>query len=256
MKLLFFCLLIFSFAARGEGLIGFGAGSLSEYQGSSENQTVPIGIFNFSKESYFLEVQGPQIVLNSRINNKFSLGPIISFNFGRDAFFNSENEGVEASELPFSFDYGLNFQYELPNLSVSSEDSFSVRFSSQKNNKALSNSLTHRLSVRYFLKILFLLRTEFEIEARYSSDNYINFLYGVNDQVSNDLSIDSYRPREGFESFTFSQNIILSFSEHTGVLARYAITRFESESRNSPLINELGESTNLFVGLAAFYRWE
>ena len=211
-----------------------GVASVPEYSGSSENQVVPIGLINYSQENFFLEIQGPQIVLNQKVKERISLGPIISFDFGRDAI-----EASNVSELPFNFNYGLNLQVKLPSFQLSDEDEFSLRLSHQKNSKAEGGAYISRWSLRYFMKLLFLLRTELEIEYRHASGEYLSFFYE--------------EPQSGPEGFIFSQNIIFSFSEQTGTLLRYSYTKLASKVRNSPVVQD---DSNLFVGLTLFYRWD
>lgn len=242
--------LISTTGLSSEGLVGLGMASMPTYLGSSEKETRPIGIFNYDNDRFFVEIEGPEILSNYKFSDKFSLGPIISFDFGRDPLGNKLQ-----TELSFSYDLGLASQVVLPNLGLSDEDEFTFRIMSQFNSESV-NAQTYRAGFQYFLKILFLLRTEFEFEYKYSNANYLDHFYGVSPEISNSTTIRSYRPKAGTESLNFAQNIILSFSENYGILFRWTYSKFKKEAANSPYIQDFGKDRNRFLGMAVFYRWD
>ena len=154
-------------------------------------------------------------------------------------------------------DIGPVAQIILPSLELSDEDSFNLRVSIQKNNKVDNDNNTYRLKLSYFLKLLFLLRTEIEMEYRYSESGYLNYFYGNSYQKSLKNGLREFMTNgSSSESLSISQNLILSFSENYGVFFRWQVDKFSSTPKKSPYVADLGSGKSSFYGISLFYRWD
>ena len=237
------------------GIVGAGAALFPSYIGSRNTDLRPIGLFALRTEKYRIEVLGPEPVFLYHLSKNFGVGPIFTFDFGRSSV---TGEGITqdtSTKLSIGGDYGIAADLELPNLGISDEDRFNVRLIFQESLQA-NAAFTARLNVRYFFKILFLLRTELEAEIRYSDDNYHGFYFGVDASTSNRSGLSTYDASHGFQNIMLAQNYILSFSRNYGILFRGIYWRLLDQASSSPYVRDIGDSNQLFLGTAFFYRWD
>lgn len=253
--ILFLFLSIIPLCCKAGGMVGFGGAKIPSYLGSATTESRPIGFLNYDIGHSFIEIEGPEVLTNIYLSKKFSVGPIVSLDFGRDALKHSSISQSQLTELPFNYDIGLMSQLHLPTINFSDEDEFVFRFSTQGNNKSFKDAHTYRFIFQYFFKVTFFLRTELEFEYKYSNSNYLNYFFGVDRNISEQTSLRAYTPKAGSESLQLSQNIIFSFSEAYGFLLKWSNTYYQQQAKQSPYVKDFGNSKNTFVGVAIFYRW-
>ena len=208
----------------------------------------------YEDDRSYVEIQGPEALIATNRKKIIDYGVMTTLDFGREGIKKIDEDGV-LTQYDLNFDLGPSIQFNLPHIGLSDEDNFILRFYYQTKLQDFGKRNTFRAVTRYFTKIAFFLRIEFELEYSRSNSEYLSFYYGVNERASNLFGINEYIPDTGDHYLYYGSNIIFSFSETDGIFMRYAATRLSDIAYESPYVNQFGSRNQQFIAAAYFYRW-
>ena len=233
--------------ANVEGFYGAGVIAVPEFDGSEDQQVVPLLAAFVQKDHYFFEWQG----LNGRFNvspvENFFFGPSIAYRFGRDdsvdnALVQQLFEVDDAIEVGGFARYLLTQRITL-GLEVLTDVS-----------DAHDGTLAE-FTIGYDLFESQRLRLATTLSARYVNDDYASAYFSVSGAESALTGLDSFIAEGGINDIgiTFTGNY--SFNEKWGLFGIVGVQRLLGDASDSPIVEQEGDDNQFIVGIAGSYRF-
>lgn len=251
MKKLFFWGLVLSLlllagaAWATETTVGLGVGSAPDYEGSSDNQAVPLFLFNQSYDSgRFIKLNGPNLKFNLFANEYYSLGPVLNYRFDRDNVDNNQVDNMR--DINHAFEAGVFGGIDLNNLLLG------IEFLADISNE--HEGYTTQATAGYRWKATPHLTITPGAFVTYADSDYMGTYFSVNNYNRGTSGFPNYTADSGFKDAGIS--LITNYTpwQNWGIMGVFSYKSLLSDAKDSPVV-EVGDENQEYFGLMGTYRW-
>jgi outer membrane scaffolding protein for murein synthesis (MipA/OmpV family) len=228
------------------GMIGLGAGSAPDYEGSDDYQAVPMFLYNQTFESgRYVKLMGPNLKVNLLTSKSYSLGPVLNYHPERNHVDNNQVDKMDKVDAALeagvfggvAFD---NFLLDIEFLAdvSSSHDGFTIQPAAGYRWK-LSSSLT--LTPKVFMT--------------YASEDYMSTYFGLNSGNRGTSTLPNYNADAGIKDVGF--NLVANFTpwENWGFMGIWSYKTLLNDAEDSPIVDDEGNDNQFAAALMVTYRW-
>jgi len=241
---------------EGINIVGLGVGQVPDYQGSDDYETAvgPFLRYYFSGQRY-INMLGPQITLNVLDHEVWQFGPMVVFRPGRDD--DVEDPVVrDMSEIDDAVEAGA---FVAANYRLDPDDRrhrFIVTADLVADTGDTHEGYISTFGFKYWMPVHEVVVMHIGAGFAYASEDYMQTYYGVSG--ANDIALfgSAYTADAGVSDVraTVGAVIHLSRTWHLGVGVRYQ--GLQGDAKDSPVVDERGDSNQWIYGVGLGYAWE
>lgn len=234
-----------SFAA-GTHTVGLGFGMAPDYEGSEDYQAVPLLMLKGQYESgRSFEFLGTRLRVNLLPNQQYSLGPVLQYRAARN---NVDNDTVERmNKVDAAVEAGAYAGLNIDNFIASVQAVTDI-------SDAHDGSLVTLTGGYKFVAMpdLVLIPT---LETTWASDDYMQTYFGIDSRDSSRTGLARYNADSGMKDVGIGLMVDYRPWEQWGVVGLLKYNKLLNDAKDSPLVDDLGDSGQILVGAMATYRW-
>jgi MipA family protein len=234
-------------------LIGIAVGSVPDYWGSKDQETVagPYGRYQFEGSQRYIQVLGPEITFNLLNDANWRVGPIIRYRSARDN--DVENNTVsQLKEVDSAIEGGVFVNYKL---ALSEEPLHQVTFGGDY--ESGRNGAEGHLKVNYFQPFSKTIIGNIGLGMTYGNDKFMESYFGVSGAqdvaLYPSLGGQNYNASSGIVSWSvpFGVSAFLTKEWLLSVGGRYE--RLVGDAKDSPVVDQSGDANQWIGGLGLAY---
>ncbi len=230
--------------------LGVGALYQPAYEGSDEYKirALPLPFISY-RDVVFLRglTLGANAftVQGARPGDKLQLGPLVRYQFARDADDSDDLRGMGdvdgAVELGGFITYGIG--------------PWSTGLTVFRDVSDSHDGLTAKLAAGHRLPLGPQLMLRSELSTTWADDNYTRTYFGVTAAQSARSGMRQYRPEGGFKDAGLTVDLDYSLTQNWGVTGRAGYKRMLGDAADSPLVADRGDANQLSTGVFVNYRF-
>ena len=235
-----------SSALAMEHSIGLGVGSVPDYEGSEDNQAVPLLMLKGKYDSgRSFSLQGTNLKVNVVPSKTYSFGPVLNYRMERD---DVENDKVDAmKDIDAATELGVYGAVDINSWLLGVE--FLADVSDEHDGMLTQVSAGYRWKAANNLSILP------KVFTTYADDDYMDTYFGVNPGNKGSSGLPNYEADGGFKDVGLSLVVDYTPWEHWGVMGLLSYSALLDDAKDSPLVDEEGDDKQMSIGLMGTYRW-
>jgi outer membrane protein len=232
--------------------IRIGAGALyqPDYEGSDDYEVAPLPYLMVNyKDLVFL--RGTTLGANAftwqgpRPSDKLQLGPLVRYQFGRDAGDSDDLRGMDdidaAVELGGFITYGIG--------------PWSAGLTVFQDVSGAHDGFTAKLAAGHRHSFGPKLRLRSELSTTWADESYTETYFGVTATQVARSGMRRYQPEGGIKDVGLTLDLDYSLTEHWGLTGRLGYKRLLGDAADSPLVEDRGSANQLSGGLFLSYRF-
>lgn len=230
-----------------------GVGSLPEFEGSDDTQLVPFVVSRFSLFGRETEIDGLQARLDLVDHPVWRAGPALSLTIPRG----DDVDAVAVSMLPeldLAVELGGFVGFRTP-FGSAKEGTLSGLISARQDVASVHDGWLVTAELEYFFAAARWLRFGLQVNSTYASSDYMQTYFGIDDSGSLLSGLPSYSADSGIKDVGTELYSVVSFSERSGILVRYAYNRLLNDAADSPVVTVDGSRNQVFIGVGYFRRF-
>lgn len=241
--------------ARASTLLGVGLARIPTYIGASTKQLVPFALIQHESKHLLIDVSGLQARFGYFVVGDAFIGPVLNLNLGREGSDLGDDRYIDTQTVGAALEWGVVGGYKFRNFPASRDGELTLYLQVLND---YSRDREHRIysaDVEYFFRVFMLLRLRFDAGVVLYNDEYAETNWGIREPAQGAASLPGYEPNGNSGLFRTAANAIVSFSPNWGVLLRAQYSELLGSSRSSPVVSTVGNTSQLFLGTAVFYRF-
>ena len=233
--------------------IRLGAGALvrPDYEGSNDYKVsaLPLVDVNY-RDTVFLHTTtlGANVftLRGPGPNDKLQFGPLLRYQFGRDADANDVLHGL--GDIDAGFELGAFVNYRAGPWSAGLTAFRDI-------SDAYDGGMTVQLKGGYMYPIGPRLRLRTEISSTWADDNYTESFFGITALQARRSGLRQYQAEGGFKDVGLSFGLDYSLTDHWGLSGLLGFKRLLGDAADSPLVEDEGSADQFSAGLLLSYKF-
>jgi outer membrane scaffolding protein for murein synthesis (MipA/OmpV family) len=242
--------------APPRNFLAIGAAAAPDYLGSADYEAVPLILGNVALGPTRLELEG----LGARLDvsdllldgGRFDFGPALRYQPGRD---DVENRAV--SRLPDvddAIELGGFLRFGGP-LGIYTADEGFIRLDVLADVADGHGGVIGTLSGEYTVRPVPRLGLSGLVSTSVVSDDYAGAFFSVSDRGAAASGLDAFDAEGGFRDVSGAVIATWSFTRSWGVVGIARVSQLVGDAADSPVVDDEGDATQLFGGLALSYAF-
>jgi outer membrane protein len=240
---------------RAPSFIGVGAASAPEFEGSKDQQVVPlvIGVVQAGSTSFRLTGLGVQWNLAPAAPAGWSFGPSINARMARD---DGVDDPVVARlrKVDNAAELGGFVEYAWPNLAGPS-DRFSVGAEVLKDVADAHDGVLGRFTASYQFAPAGDWRFGVRAGTIYADDNYMSAYFGIDSDNALRSGLPHYRAEAGLKDVSLGLTASYALPQNWMLTGLVSTSWLLGDAADSPIVTERGRDTQWLAGLAVGKRF-
>lgn len=243
--LVLFCLSVVPSLAA-QHVFGLGAGVAPDYEGSDDYEGVPMLMLSGKYDSgRSFALMGTNLRVNLITSDTFQFGPILNYRMERD---DVDNDRVDRMrKVDAAFEAGIYALANFNNFLVGVD--FLTDISDEHEGSLVQGNVGYKWQHSNDLVItpnLFL---------TYASSDYMDTYFGVNADNVGNSGLDFYKADSGLKDV--GARVVANYTpwDRWGVMGILSISSLLNDAEDSPIVDQEGESTQMFFGVMGTYRF-
>lgn len=229
-----------------------GPASVPEYMGSEDYNLVPMIVSQFDAYGTHFEIEGLTARASLLKKSNWDSGITLNLDFGRDD--TVKNAYVQQmANIDGALNVGVYVSHTNAN-AIFQDDEIELRTALFTDTSNTHSGMLGVATATYSFPLILPFKIDIEVEATYANSDYMNTYFGVNEEDALASGYSTYNASSGLRDISFNTNIGIFTSPKWGSFMRLGVTKFMSDAKDSPIVTA-GESTQYFVGLGVFYRF-
>jgi outer membrane scaffolding protein for murein synthesis (MipA/OmpV family) len=226
--------------------LGFGVGVTPDYEGSEDNQTIPMLMLSGRYDSgRSFALTGPKLKVDLLPNRNYSLGPIVNYNMGRSDVDNSQVDALKDIDgtLEAGVIGGINYNNWAFGLELLKD------ILDEHGGMKVQVSTGYRWQATEQLSILP------GISFTYADEDYMQTFFGVNSSNRGSSALPDYSADSGLKDV--GTRILANYTArgNWGLSTILSYTVLLNDAKDSPIVDGQGDDKQMFFGVMATYRW-
>lgn len=245
---------------EGINIVGLGIGSLPDYVGSDDRTTgiAPYGRYYFSDFKY-VELMGPQLIVNLNSDKNFQFGPLINYRFGRDTGIDGDGISDKVVSKMREIDDTVEIGAFIKSTHKIGEDPrhrfnlvADIAFDAGGEHKGYVASAR----AVYMRPILPATIGVIGAGFSYADKDFMGTYYSVDNTDSVLSGLPTFKASSGVQDYRLIFGMIqhISPSWHLGVGGR--LMHLANDAKDSPVVRLRGDKNQWIVGAGLGYVWQ
>lgn len=231
--------------------IAIGGGAAPSYPGSKTYSIIPFVAANFTIKSIELSVRGPNIRANLLGESAFSIGPVVSLNFGR-----SRSDGGVARYLPKignEVDVGGYVGYHFGGDAIG-QGQVALEITALQDVSSVSKGFTASGTISYVLVRNQHWNIGADANTTYANAKTLRTYFGVSPDAAEESGLSAYSPGSGIRDVGTGVTAGYQFNRRWGLVSRIGYNYLVGDAAKSPIV-KVGSRSQLLGGIALSYRF-
>jgi outer membrane protein len=234
--------------------VGIGAGVLPDYTGSNDYTAgvAPVGLIKFGETELYARLVATELYLNLLDNEKFSLGPVVNYRWGRS---DVEDKDVDRmDDIDGTVEAGLFAGWSwLGHDDPRHRLNVGVEFLHDVG--GVYDGFVASASARYYEPVSQAITLSLGLATTYGSEDYMSTYFGVDGSDSARSGLSKFDADGGFRDFRVSPMVIFSLSPNWHLAGGVIYSRLLGDAADSPVTNDRGSANQFFAGIGVAYAW-
>jgi len=240
-------------ATAVSGFVGAGIGAAPDFEGSEDYEVRPLVTGSLKWRGYTIELVGLGARVDLLKSRAFSLGPRVSYRFGRDD--DVENATVASlREVDDAIEAGFFAAYALQPGWLRG-DRFEIEGDFSADVSGAHEGLTAGLTGKYGWQAGERVRLTTDAGLTYADGNYMESYFGVDAGNAARSGLPQFQADAGIKDAGVGLTALVDLEGDWGLLARLSYTRLLADAADSPIVDDEGDANQFFGGVGVSYRW-
>jgi outer membrane scaffolding protein for murein synthesis (MipA/OmpV family) len=229
-----------------EHTLGFGAGFAPDYEGSDDNQGVPMLMLKGNYDSgRFFSLLGTNLKLNVVPSKMYSFGPVLNYRMQRHAVDNDQVDAMQSIDA--AIEAGVFGGIDANNFLLGLE--FLGDVSGEYDGYLLQASAGYRWKATPTMTITP------KIFTTYADRNYMDTYFGVNRHNRDASTLPYFEADSGMKDVGL--NLVVNYTpwQHWGIMGLLSYSTLLNDAKDSPIVDDEGNDKQMYFGLMGTYRW-
>lgn len=235
------------------GYVGVGVLAIPEYEGADDMQAVPMLAGRVNYNQYYVETKGLGLRANVSPYPNVEFGPTVNFRFGRDD--DVDNDAIASlSEVDDAFEAGgfvkVPFRgvfNQMDELSLNAEILTDVSDAHEGTLITFGPSYSYAVQPR--------LRMTTSLSATYANDDYMDAYYSVSATDAGVSGLSEFEAEGGIQDIGLTLVVNYAINQKWGVIGLLGYKELLGDAKDSPIIDDEGQSGQFMSGLGVSYRF-
>ncbi len=231
--------------------VAIGGGMAPEYAGSKHYKAIPFVVANLGWRGMELQIRGTEARLDVLGDSAWSFGPVVKYRGERDHDVKGPVRKLE--KVDAAVEVGGFVGYKFGGDS-NGQGAVSLTLTALQDVADGHDGFTVAAGVSYAALRWGPLYVNLDSDVTYGSKKFNRAYFGVTEAGAARSGLSAYRPDAGVRDVTAGLAVGYQLSEHWGVVARAAVTRYVGDAADSPIVKN-GAKTGGLAGLGVTYRY-
>lgn len=243
-------------ALDGVKLLSVAVGSYPEHLGSDDYKIglAPSLRFESKNSSRYIQLVGPELVLNIVNSDTWSFGPAFNYRFGRDG--NKTFVGVDGMQrIDDTVEIGAFIGWRKVD-SNEFRNRFSARLQFLSDTGNVHKGYIVNASAQVMRRIALPVDLFLSGAMSYADNNYMQTYFGIDDKNMGVSDFPLYQPNSGLRDVRLSFGTLIHFSRSWHIAVGGQYQRLLRHAANSPIVKFEGSRNQWVSGIAVVYAWE
>lgn len=234
------------------GYLAAGAVAIPDYEGSEDYQAAPLFAGKLGYDSYYLEIQGPELRANVSPFSGWEFGPLVGWRSGRD---DVENDRVDAlRDIDDSVEVGAFIKVSLHEL-VHPSDELAFGIDVKTGTGGDGKGTTVSFGPSYSFSPLDRLRIGLGISATFADGDYAETYFSIDNANAARSGLSAFDAEGGLKDIGLKLDVGYQLTEHWGVMGFAGYTQLVGDAADSPIVDDEGSAGQGIVGVGIMYRF-
>ncbi len=244
--LLTITLLTSSLCFASQHSVGIGVGITPDYEGSEDNQTIPMFMLSGRYDSgRSFALTGTKLKVDLLPHRNYSIGPVINYHMGRSDVDNSQVDAMKDIDgtLEAGVLGGINY------------NNWNLGLELLKDILDEHSGMRVQVSAGYRWKVTDHLSIIPGVSLAYADEDYMQTFFGVNSSNRGGSTLPDYSADSGIKDV--GAKIIATYTPwgKWGLTTILSYSMLLNDAKDSPIVDGQGDASQVFFGLMATYRW-
>lgn len=236
-------------------IIAVGLGSAPDYRGSDDNAfgIFPYFRYQFLGQERYVQLLANELSLNLLNSSKFRFGPVLNYHFGRDD--DIEDDVVKRMrEIDDTVEAGVfgDMVWRDP---ANPRNRFIVGASVLQDIGDESDGWRARLSARWWRQVSRAFDLQLGAGLIYADDDYNDTYFGVNADNVGTSGLPLFTADSGVNEYYLTVGGMMYLSKTWVAGAGLRASKLAGDAKDSPIVEDRGDDTQLIFGVALGYMW-
>ncbi len=248
--MMFACLVVSApatlFAAGANYSLGAGAAMVPDYEGSDDMTGVPALFFSADwQEGYFIKLMGNSIRANVFADKTWTMGPVLQYRAKRNS--DVDNSAVsDMRKIDAAIEGGVFIGY--------AAEGWDARLQWVGDLSNTHDGSLVKLNLGYAFREANL-RTRIGMSTTYASDDYMDTYFSVDANNAARSGLSRYSADGGIKDIGVDLSVRYGINAQWDVMGLLGYTALLNDAKDSPVVDDEGDSNQFSVGLMAIYNF-
>ena len=235
-------------------IVGVGVGVLPDYEGSNDYTigAAPFFRLTYPKTNYYATLIATELYVNVLNHPWLRLGPCINYRFGRSDVNDKVIDKME--DIDGAVELGGFVGVELIN-SQNPRQRFIATAEILSDVSDVYNGYNMTFSARYWYPVAKMVDVTLGVGAAYANENYMKTYFGVSPSDSARSGLPVFDADSGMKDIRVTPGVVVHLSKDWHVGAGFRYSALLNDAKDSPVVDERGDSNQWIAGLAVAYSW-
>jgi outer membrane protein OmpA-like peptidoglycan-associated protein/outer membrane scaffolding protein for murein synthesis (MipA/OmpV family) len=229
-----------------QSILGLGVGYAPDYEGSNEYEPVPLLQARVNwRQGYFLSFLGNSLRANVIPSRNWHLGPLLRYRMERDDVEDDEVDDMKKVDAAVELGAfgGYSGEHWLTALSVA------------KDVAAGHSGVVAELGLGYRIPFQSLGHMTLFASTTYADSDYMQTYFGVDAEDAARSGLSRYDADSGIKDVGVGVAWQYNFNRNWGMLALARYTQLLDDAKDSPVVDDEGDESQIFGGVILNYRF-
>jgi len=232
-------------------VIGAGVGMVPDYKGSDDQKGALAPFFRYTwDQARYVQLAGNELSLNLIASPNFRLGPIAAFNPERDDVDDKVVEDMK--DLDSSVEIGLFGDVVWPDPG-NPRNRFIAGLAAFRDSESDGNRV--RLSGRWWQQVSPTVDLHLGAGVIWTDDDYTDHYFGVNPGNVGTSGLPNFDAEGGVNEVYLTAGGLMQINREWRALALLRVGKLQGDAKDSPLVDDRGDSTQVSFVIGAVYSW-
>jgi outer membrane scaffolding protein for murein synthesis (MipA/OmpV family) len=230
-----------------------GVAMIPEYEGSSDQQYLPLVGGEVRLGERYVALEGTAIRLNFIESRSFELGPVANVTFGRDRKIEAADV-ARLGKIGDAFEVGAFAAARLPDL-LTDDDELRLSAQALRDVSDTHDGWTYEASLRYRLQPSARLGLSAETSMRFADDAYAGRYFSVTADGAALSGLPAYRASGGIKDVGASLTATYAISDKWFLAAQGGYRRLLGDFADSPVVDRAGSADQWSGAIGIGFRF-